>query len=410
MSIIYLTILASLLAFRSFVDIFSNVTIIQMKDGQIILNLASLLAIIIIVFGLYITASNRVKLFKLLTNPALRWFFLVLLVFLIYSVLSIIFSEYKIDSSKEIIRLASIFILFISGFIIINSEKKLLYFISFILISALVPFVASLYQIITNDQRYESRIYGTFFHPNPFSFYLLLLLALTTYLVFSTNISYQHYKKLAPWLLIIIALLIFFTQTRSIWFASVLFILLISMFKNYKVFFAVILLGCMLVVFQAIFEGTTIENRISDILYNPFNSLVWRLEIWQDAFNLAREKFIFGYGLNTAAVKLEYLRGTEFGSTELHNDYLKMFFELGIIGLFLYLLIFVFLIRTLFQPQISYDKKVVFGIFISIIFLISFFDNVLRVSAFQYILWTSLGGVMGSSLNKFEKEKVPTTG
>lgn len=410
MSIIYLSILASLLAFRSFVDIFSNVTIIQMKDGQVILNLASLLAIIIIVFGVYITVSNRVKLFKLLTNPALRWFFLALLIFLIYSALSIIFSEYKIDSFKEIIRLASIFILFISGFIIINSEKKLLYFISFILINSVVPFVFSLYQIITNDQRYESRIYGTFFHPNPFSFYLFLLLALSTYLVFSNDISYQHYKKTVPWLLIIIALLIFFTQTRSIWFASVLFILLINMFKNYKVFFAAILLGCMLIVFQAIFEGTTIENRIYDILYNPFNSLVWRLEMWQDAFNLAREKFMFGYGLNTAAPKLEYLRGTEFGSTELHNDYLKMFFELGTVGLLLYFLIFILLIRTLLQPKVSSNKKIVFGMFIAIILLVSFFDNVIRVTAFQYLLWTTLGGIIGSSLNKSEKEKVPTTG
>lgn len=407
MSIIYLSILAILLAFRSFLDIFSNFTILSIKDNQINLNLASVIALIITGFGLYVIIYNYSKLLELLKIPIISWILLILLMLLIYSGTSIIFSEYKIESFKEIIRLISIYILFFNGLIIINSEEKLSYLINFILISSVVPFLFSLYQIITDDQRYESRIYGTFFHPNPFGFYLLILLALSTYLVFSNNICYQRYKKIAPWLLIIIALLIFFTQTRSVWFASVLFILLISMFKNYKVFFSAILLGCMLVVFQAIFEDTTLENRISDILYNPFNSLAWRLEIWQDAFNLAREKFILGHGLNTAISKLEYLRGTEFGSTELHNDYLKMFFELGVIGLFLYLLIFILLIRALLQPSVSHNKKIIFGIFTVIILLVSFFDNVIRVTAFQYLLWTILGGVIGSSLNKFQKTKSP---
>ncbi len=409
MSISHLTILLSLLTFRSFLDIFSDLTILSIQNGKIELNLNSLLSIISFFFGLYIIWFNRNSLIGLLKKPTIQWLCLAIFSFLIYSSLSIIFSEYQIESTREIIRLFSTYLLFFSGLLLINSEKKFLYTISFILISSAVPFMFSLYQIVTNDQKYESRIYGTFFHPNPFAFYLFLLLALGISLFFSSHKSIEHHKKTLLWFLIVILGLIFFTQTRSIWFATGLFILLIGILKNYKVFFITILLGCLLVIFQAVFEGSTIESRVFDILYNPFNSLIWRLEIWQDAFNLAREKFIFGYGLNTASSKLEYLRGIALGSTEIHNDYLKVFFELGIIGLFLYLLIFILLLRSLVQPQVDYNKKLVFGIFIGIILVISFFDNVLRVTAFQYILWTILGGILGASFNKINKQKVPTT-
>jgi O-antigen ligase len=73
-------------------------------------------------------------------------------------------------------------------------------------------------------------------------------------------------------------------------------------------------------------------------LHNATN-LSWRFELWAAAFRLGTENWLTGIGVGNRTAIIQFLDPTRFEATWImaHNEYLQVFYELGVFGLAVFL-------------------------------------------------------------------------
>ena len=136
-----------------------------------------------------------------------------------------------------------------------------------------------------------------------------------------------------------------------------------------------------------------------------------RLEIWSQAVNVIKENPFLGVGIGNYVEKVDLFseqRGYR-SPIHAHNIYLQITAELGIIGLILYLAIFIFALKNLYclffilkeKTILKYKKGWFFAVFLSLIWFSvhGFFD----VSIFSPRILPLLMVFLALS----EKNKVP---
>ncbi|MEX0598618.1 MAG: O-antigen ligase family protein, partial [Candidatus Paceibacterota bacterium] len=138
-------------------------------------------------------------------------------------------------------------------------------------------------------------------------------------------------------------------------------------------------------------------NRVIGLFNSdPSDSVIWRLNMWDDAYNKALESPIIGFGTGSSETVIEQTRGTFRGSLEVHNDYIKIFLEQGIIGLLFYIILILTILSTLYYKYIK-DKNIyilTMATLMTIIYTVSIWDNLLRGTVLMWILFLLLGGVL----------------
>jgi O-antigen ligase len=138
-------------------------------------------------------------------------------------------------------------------------------------------------------------------------------------------------------------------------------------------------------------------NRVVSLFNSdPSDSVIWRLNMWDDAYNKALESPIIGFGTGSSEMVIEQTRGTFRGSLEVHNDYIKIFLEQGIIGLLIYFILIINILYTLYSRYIKNKNIYILTIatLMTIIYIVSFWDNLLRGTVLMWILFLLLGGVL----------------
>ncbi len=86
-------------------------------------------------------------------------------------------------------------------------------------------------------------------------------------------------------------------------------------------------------------------------VFSRGETMLWRLEIWQDVVRMIQERPLFGHGINTfMSIFQEYFPLAKHGPTYAHNCYLQIAAETGLFGL----VTFSFIIARIFQ---SYFKN-----------------------------------------------------
>lgn len=385
---------------RPIFDFLSEKSIFYIEELNLSININYL-------FGILFVLSFVIFLFLKLRNFLHPVIFL-WTIFLLYEGISLFWSYKYFYSIQELARLFTIFLSLFLGFSFIKNLSEFKILTNTLLLSSFIPGAVGIYQIFTKSYYVPNifdpdfsytRIQGTFFHPNPYSFYLFFILFISIlylenkkeFLKGFTN--FLKSKALLFGLISIFLILIVFTFTRSVWFALGIFLFLYSLFFRKEFLFFISFFSILSYIF---IPG--IQERIKDILENPFNSLFWRIVLWKDVLLLYLQKPIFGWGVGSSNALIEFFRPPNLGSTYVHNDYLKILVESGIIGLFLYILIFVYLFKFLIVSYFKLRSKTFYKSLILItlfflfsIFIISFFDNVLRVTAFQLSFWGFMG-------------------
>jgi O-antigen ligase len=148
------------------------------------------------------------------------------------------------------------------------------------------------------------------------------------------------------------SLSIIFTNTRGAWLGAVGGVIFLSIFKNKKLIFGIIVLVLLSSVFVPSFlqRASTIPDFNNDSNYE-------RLLMWQSAFNMFKDYPILGAGLGM----FSELYPTQYVLPEAevkhrryaHNIIMNMIAEIGIIGLGAFL----FLIYSMFKLGINLAKK-----------------------------------------------------
>lgn len=382
-----------LLLVRPILDVYTDQPIASL--GIFSVNLASLLAILTLIFAALVFLKNfkHIKKLPLLNSIAF---------FLVVTLLGIIYSVNPSMSLIEWVRLLSIFALFGLGYFLIKTSQDLVNLIKVVAFSILVPAILALYQFFTNtgisipaDDIYN-RIYGTFAHPNLLAFYLLIPIFLGVWLAFRKKIGWPG----PSWLILIILyfIVLVLTYTRGAWLAFMITLLIIGLIRYRKLL--VVSLG---VIFIAYLIITPLQTRINDIIYpSSYGSVEWRYNLWQDSLSYAKKKPILGYGTGTSTEIIFEERGPELGSPHAHNDYLKILLENGAVGLLAYFLLIILVLYSLFKKHqkasgSSRDLVLVVMALSLGLFIMSFGDNVIRNTALQWTYWAIVGGVLAAN-------------
>jgi len=123
---------------------------------------------------------------------------------------------------------------------------------------------------------------------------------------------------------------------------------------------------------------------------------------------LAKAKPLTGYGTGTAKVLILEKRGPGWGSSDPHNDYLKIALENGLLGLFAYLSIILSLLFNLMkkylstnQPTLKIMALIILGLAVALS-VMAFADNILRNTVLEWIFWGLAGALF--SISRAEAE------
>lgn len=383
-----------LIVIRPCFDILTNEYLFSV--GSFSFNFASLLGLVTLAAAALAVLLHFNKIGRLPLK--LPWLILLAIVFV-----SVIFSFDRTASLVEALRLLSLSAVYALGFLLVESREDLKKIILAVIFSAVVPGLFAFYQFFTQTgvsvplEGIYNRIYGTFGHPNLFAYYLAIPIILSLYLIFAgekNKISRLLAFLLLPFLVVLLAL----TFTRGAWLAALSAVLIVGAAKYKKLFFAG--LAVMALAFLLI---TPIRERVRDLVENPDNSISWRLALWSDAAAYVKEKPLLGFGAGTAKELILERRGEQAGSSDPHNDYLKIALENGMIGLAAYglliIMLFYILLKNYFAARDGGLKILILALIALAVPLygLSLFDNILRNTALQWSFWALLGAALAAN-------------
>ena len=386
---------------RPLIDKFSDSFSLSIEN--ISLNASAILGSLVIVLLAAFILQNKSEIKK--TPLKKSWLFFILII-----IASIIFSINYASSLYEITRIISIFLVFVSVFIITKKEKDYRNIAYAIIYSAVIPFFFATYQLLTGTglggtTGIESRLFGTFSHPNPFASFVLIVLVVSIFFFVKEKIKW-HKWALAIFIIWGIFLLIQ-TYSRGAWFAFAIFLIILTALRYPKV-----LLGVLIALIFSFLISDSIRNRVEDIYNPPADSSVrWRFMQWERMYGLFLKEPLTGYGIGTETVLHLKEFGPNAGNQYIHNDFLRIALETGIVGFISYsMLLFI----ALFQLISHYRKEKNpwikdFGLFVLALFIamlsFSLTNNTLRETVTQWTLW-SLVAISLSLYSQGEKYSI----
>ena len=396
-----LVLLGILITIRMTLDYLSETIHISI-GSNVSMSLSQALGVFLIllsvtIFALYIKKMLRFPLWKPFALLGL------------FGLVSATYSVDPLQSIEEIARLVSIFSISFLAFISVTDTTKMKQVLLILLFSSILPVMESVRQVALNIGLTDSsvdvpRIYGTFAHTNVLALYLFSLFAIMTFYFFlppsKNDTGSTKRSALLPFVLIcygfIVVLLLLLTYTRVAWVALFLYVLILALWRSRIFLFPLIAIPAILFVFSP-----TIHDRILESFQTkPDSSIVWRQEIWHDVTTKLRidGRRLYGTGLDTFSSYAYSLRGTNLGSTDSHNDFVKFYVEGGVIGLAVFLLYLTLIgsqIRTLWTLPLAYRRLVVaFSLYGGLLLLSSLTDNIYKDTPLQWIFFILLGALI----------------
>jgi len=374
---------------RTAADFLTDKVLFQV--GTLAVNFTSLIGLIIIIFALVVFIHSGAWREKL---PLVRsW-----LIFLLLTAVLIGFSLDLKISLTEWLRWSSFFALFVLGFCLWRGGKNVTILIKTLIFSSFIPMLAALWQTASDSGFFDGerlRANGTFVHPNMLAFYLVFVITLSLFIFLTLR---REAVEKYFYLLLVLPLIatLIFTYTRGAWLCLSLTLLLIGLTR-----FRIFLISALLVLAIFYMGFPVIQERVNSLAsFSATDSTVWRLDLWRDAFSYSSVHPLVGYGPGMAETVIGNNRSVILGSSEPHNDYIKIILETGALGLAAYLLLIVSLLANLWRAWRRENKprqKLLF-LFL-LIFSLSFYimsagDNLLRDSALQWSFWALIGAAM----------------
>lgn len=340
---------------------------------------------------------------------------------------SMIFANNQQESIIAITKWLIYFFLFYSFYLFLYK-----YPISFLEVSLLISLIllleisyslSTLFDIlnITNfDKQYSMLLKGVTGNKNITSAVFVIKLPFVFYVL--THSSKLYFKISSFIIASLTLILIFFLNTRSVFLGislslfSLLIITFISkfFFKSKVSLIKAFLIGLPFILSLAFFNYTTTKTPLSISNYTDAASSNARLRYYSHAFDQMLDKPFTGIGLgNWKIASVTYDKENILGYTvpyNVHNDFLEIGAELGILGFLCYLLFFLFIFYISLKSYFSNRKLSNQLLVLLISFLLFFVDLNINFPTYRpsvmimFILCLSL--LCNLNSNKYEKVSV----
>ena len=391
-----------LLAIRPTIDYWRDYNLFSFNAFDF--NINSALSIFLLAWSVYFFIKNR-SYFRAIPTKTI-W-----LLFVAWCSLTAIYSYDLSSTIRETIKAANLFGLFGICYVmsIKDSAQFKTKFLQALLTASAIPLATAVYQFFSktglNIDDIPNRIYGTFAHPNILATFALLLLAVLVNEFFIGK-NFSALATLPKWTGLFLLATIALTYTRIAWIGVAVLLLIIGLIY-YKKLLLYALAGIAL--FYILFYPL---NNYLAINYNlnlqsiglisrltarneDSDSVKWRLDVATKVLPLFEKRILLGYGYGSfPKVWNDNKSVTNIwdNTSEAHNDYIKIGFESGIIGLILFLGIFI----NLLYRQISFGVKnkwtnIVFIASIAVYLIMSLSDNMLHHTPMIWWLWAVWG-------------------
>lgn len=330
------------------------------------------------------------------------------------TLVGIVFSPEKGGAIRYVLALSSYFAVFVSAFYFVDSRQKFERALQLVLLSSLLPVMVAVVEIALNAGGGLAgfRLESTFQHPNIFAFYLVLILALSLYFMKSESVALSKPARygLGFYMLILLAMLAA-TKTRSAWLVCfAIFAAYAFVFDRRYLAYLAIAVGLSLMV-------PGIRDRIADVganttmgPYAQLDSFSWRLQAWQASLKwMEPSHYLTGYGID--AFHFHSQQFSPFFAKEefyAHNVYVQLFFDTGLIGLIAYLWIYAQLLRGVRDLTAS-DRLASFMTTSLVVgyLIVSFSDNMLGYLVFNWYFWFVCGAAYSLAQRRVASIKKP---
>lgn len=356
----------------------------------------------------------------------LKYIYYILLSILCFIYILINLNNIKIQRGKDIFIKFFRYIVFgsISTMLFLFGRGDMEIFTAYVRIWALLPIIYYIYvfknlNILSGFYYYSyiinaisilyliqnvndfGRIQSIFSHPNFYSFYLITIIIITLYFIQNGSI----YKKIGYIYIILNIFMMVAAGSKTA--IIILGIILIYQYKknikkkkkSIKVISDIIIISFILIS-VIIFKEELASMRIFNINYgletNQINSFEWRLLKWKSSFDIWKKNIfsiIFGYGYRS-----ELFYGMS--GYSMHNEYLRVVFNSGIIGAFFILSFIIQIIVT--TLSIDTNNKKIFYISILILIMIGSSSENLFVASETCVMYLAI--LFSINSNEFKKK------
>jgi O-antigen ligase len=324
--------------------------------------------------------------------------------YLTIATFSVLWSEDRGASLRMLVVLFTYAAMFAAPFYLLARHRDNLWLLKASVYSSIIPVVYGFLEFcFFQDQ--SGRIKSTFYHPNMFGCYLNIIIGLICFLLATrtADLGRRARKILMLYLLPLIALVIL-TQARVAWAGSLFILVCFAFMVDRRYLLFLFLLPLVLFVPE-------VSNRLDDLNHGTqvtadvgeegINSYAWRLLMWQSAWEDGANSRLLGKGLNSFgqnALRFFPLANDKSAYTDkglgAHSVYVQTVYELGMVGLFCYLSMFVSLIVTTLR-NLRIDKKgaIVTLAVIGAYLLQNYSDNMLDYGSVNLYFWGLVGTV-----------------
>ncbi|TSC84893.1 MAG: O-antigen polymerase [Parcubacteria group bacterium Gr01-1014_13] len=368
------------------------------------LNINAALSIFLLVWTAYFFAKNSsyVK-----TIPAkTAW-----LAFIAWCSITAIYSYDTGSTVIETVKAANMFGLF--GICYIMSKKDPVKFkkdfLKALIAASTIPLLVAVFQFLSKTgmdiDGIANRIYGTFAHPNILATFTLLLATVLVNEFFITK-DLRNMGAAPKWVCLFLLAIIALTYTRIAWIGVAALFIIVGLIY-YKKILLYLLGGAALffILFYPLnnYLATNFNLNLQSIglisrltaRNEDSDSVKWRTDVANKVLPLFTKKPILGYGYGSFPKVWDDNKDISNiwdNTSEAHNDYIKVAFEAGIIGLILFLSIFL----SLLYNQISFAvknkwKNIAFIASILVYLILGLSDNMLHHTPMVWWLWAVWG-------------------
>ena len=265
------------------------------------------------------------------------------------------------------------FILFFAARVMIKKPEEIKLLLTVLIIAYSVLLIGSFYQIMqgTSIKMVESitgieRHAGIFKKIKPFSFAMYLFSIIFYFQIIINRLNSGQIKWALFFLLLISLFCIFKSYARSAYIGLMIF-WATSLWGYNKKYFTVVLILSLIIGFIFYTPLWEIFFKVEKFDVNVATS--GRIYIWEHNINLflksGFDRILAGHGLGVVSSGVIGSRNEIWSS---HNDYLHVLMALGSIGLVLYFLIYLVLLKDVFLSKLDNIKKYFYyGIILSMI-------------------------------------------